>query len=68
MLKLIAVAIALLVAQAAALRVESHDAMVPNFGTVYCDGNNGKCKTKLKFGANNYWAVWRAHITTNPPK
>ena len=51
------------------LSLESHEAMVPGVtNTVKCDGNTGKCKMQLQFGGNNYWAVWDALITPNPPQ
>ena len=67
-MKLIAVALALIASQVAALKTESHDAFVPAMGSLYCDGNSYKCKTQLKFGANNYWAVWGVSVTSNPPQ
>ena len=47
--------------------LESHDAMVNAIpSTFQCDGNTYKCKVQLKFGRNNYWAVWDVKVTTNP--
>ena len=47
--------------------LESHDAMVKaDVSTLQCDGNTYKCKVRLIFGRNNYWATWSVGVTTNP--
>ena len=68
-MKIIALVLALIVAQVAALKTEAHEAYVPAIGSsMQCDGNTYKCKVQLKFSVNQYWAVWGVSVTNNPPK
>ena len=69
-MKVLILLFALLAVQAMCLSLESesHEAMVSAAtNTFQCDGNSYKCKVRLNFGRNNYWAWWSVHVGTNPP-
>lgn len=71
MLKFIVLLLGLLAAMTSSLGLEAqenHDAFVKaDASTFACDGNSYKCKVRLVFGANNYWADWNVRVSTNPP-